>query len=261
MRARDSLLEGKVAIVTGGGQGIGRTIAIALADEGADVVVYDMNMATAKSVANEIKSIGRKALAVKCDVSQSAEVRKAVREVLDKFNKKIDILVNNAGVTILYPPEELPEHVWNKTIDTNLKGTFLCCQAVGREMIKQKSGKIVNISSLSGLFGGPSRAAYCSSKGGVILLTKSLAADWGKYNVNVNVVCPGYTETPRLSELKTKNPETYERRLKRIPLQRPNIPEDIAEVVVFLASHASDNIHGSVLIIDGGISSVHPGYA
>jgi NAD(P)-dependent dehydrogenase (short-subunit alcohol dehydrogenase family) len=249
-------LQQKIAIVTGGGQGMGRAIALALAREGADVVIYDMNLDRAKNAVAEVKSLGRQALAIKCDVSNSEEVRQATKQVLDKFHK-IDILVNNVGVTKKCPPEELTEDIWDQTINTNLKGTFLCSQAVGKIMIKQKHGKIINIASLSGHFGGTDRAAYCASKGGVILLSKSLAADWAKYNINVNVVSPGHTETPRVLGA---DPSIYTERMRRIPLQRANRPEDIAGVVVFLASSEADNITGQDIVIDGGISAVHPGW-
>jgi NAD(P)-dependent dehydrogenase (short-subunit alcohol dehydrogenase family) len=248
-------LKNKISIVTGAGQGMGRAIALAFAREGADVAIYDMNLDRAKNVVNEVTSLGRRALAIKCDVSKIGEVKQATKQVLDNF-QKVDILVNNVGVSTKCPPEEITEDNWDQTIDTNLKGTFLCSQSVGIEMIKRRSGKIINIASLSGHFGRPDGAAYCASKGGIIMLSKSLAADWAKHNINVNIVSPGHTETPKVLE----DLESYEERLRRVPLRRPNRPEDIAAAVVFLASSESDNITGQDIVVDGGISAVHPGW-
>ncbi|MFC1970484.1 SDR family NAD(P)-dependent oxidoreductase [Chloroflexota bacterium] len=253
-------LEGKVAIVTGGGQGIGSAIAIALANEGSNIAIFDINMEKAHNIVEEIKSLGRKAVAINCDVAITDNVANAVKNVLGEFNK-IDILVNVAGVILISPPENMSEDYWDRMIDTNLKGTFFCCQTVAREMIKQKSGKIINIASLSGLFGGPNRAGYCASKGGVVNLTRALAIDWAKYNINVNSITPGFTETPRTSEIQKEYPEATESRRKRIPLQRAGKPEDVAAVVVFLACSESDYITGIDISVDGGISAIHPGYA
>lgn len=252
-------LDGKVAIVTGGGQGIGRAIALRLAKEGADVVVNDINMETASSVADEIKAIGRRALAIKADVSNSQEVNEMVETTLRELGK-VDILVNNAGTAYVIPTEELAEDIWDRSIDINLKGPFLCSQAVGREMIKQKQGKIVNIASGAGLAGIPKMLAYCASKGGVVLLSQALAVEWAKYNINVNTVCPGFTVTPMTDAVRRESPQTFEHRERRIPLHRVARPEDIAEAVVFFTSPESNYITGQTLSVDGGTTAIHPGY-
>jgi NAD(P)-dependent dehydrogenase (short-subunit alcohol dehydrogenase family) len=253
-------LGGKVAVVTGGGQGIGRAIALTFAKEGSDVVIYDVIPEPAEKVADEIKTLRRKALFIKCDVSSSAEVKQATQKVLDNF-RKIDILVNNAGIAIPAPAEETTEEMWDRTIDINLKGQFLCSQAIGRQMIKQKHGKIINIASTAATVTTPLLCAYAASKGGVLLLTKALAAEWGKYNINVNAVSPGLTETPIIKGVAEKAPPGYfEGRVKRIPLKRQNQPEDIANTVLFLASSESDNISGEAILVDGGVCAVLSNY-
>jgi len=253
-------LDGKVAIVTGAGQGIGRAIALSLAEEGASVVVCDINPQTAQDVTKEIQSLGRQAEAIKADVSNSEDVEELVRKSLDRF-KKIDILVNNAGICLVSSAEELSEDEWDKTIDVNLKGTFLCSQAVGREMIKQKCGKIVNIGSGAGHIGIQDIIAYSVSKAGVISLTKVLAVEWGRYNINVNAVSPGSCRTPAAEKVRVGNPKTHEERIRRIPLQREAMPGDVAKAVLYLASPESNYITGDVIKVDGGMTAVHPGFA
>lgn len=253
-------LDGKVAIVTGAGQGIGRTIALNLAEEGASVVVCDINLQTAQDVTKEIESLGRQAQAIKADVSNSQEVSQLVAKSLDRF-KKIDILVNNAGICPIAPAEEHTEDEWDKTIDINLKGTFLCSQAVGREMIKQKCGKIVNIASTSGHIGTHGIIAYSVSKAGVISLTRVLAVEWAKHNINVNAVSPGTVKTPMTEKVLVDVLKTHEERTRRTPLGREAIPEDVAKAVVFLISPEADYITGDIITVDGGMTAVHPGYS
>jgi NAD(P)-dependent dehydrogenase (short-subunit alcohol dehydrogenase family) len=251
-------LEGKVAIVTGGGQGIGQAIALTLAKAGADIIVADINDEKANTVSNEIKSLGRQSLAIKCDVSDSVDVNQMVKRTVDKFNK-IDILVNNAGISHKFSPSEnLAEADWDAVIDVNLKGQFICSQAVGRQMIKQKQGKIVNIASIAGHKGVHGMLAYGVSKCGVLQLTRSLAVEWAKYNINVNAVSPGSTITSMHQTLQKENPELVRLRLKVIPLRRFNEPEDIANVVLFLTCPESDNITGQTITIDGGSDIAHP---
>jgi len=247
---------GKTAIVTGAGQGIGRAIALGLAKEGADIVVNDINLELAHKVADEIKVAGRRALAIKADVSNSAEVSQMVKETIDNF-KKVDILVNNAGIDKVMPAEEMTEDVWDAQVNTNLKGPFLCSQAVGRQMIKQKQGKIINIASLSGHYGSHGQAAYCASKAGVILLTMVLAVEWAKYNINVNAVSPGITRTALIEKLEKESPKFVEGRLKRIPIRRFIEPEEIASVALFLASSESDAITGEDIVVDGGVNALN----
>ena len=249
-------LEGKVAIVTGAGQGIGRAIALTLAKEGAAVVVNDINLKSAKEVAEEIKSQGGKAVPIKADASNGEEVNTLVEKTVNKF-KKIDILVNNAGTAKLTPTVELTEAEWDSTIDVDLKGQFLCSQAVAKHMIKQKRGKIVNIASLAAHIGTPGLVAYSASKGGVIQLTKVLAVEWGKHNITVNAVSPGLTMTELVKAVFKERPDVFEG-VERIPLKRLAMPEDIANAVLFLASSESDYITGQVIIVDGGTTVIHP---
>lgn len=250
----------KVAIVTGAGSGIGKAIALAFARAGADVLIADIDLQSAKEAAGEIISLGRQAHAVKVDVSNSEEVCELVKKTLTYFTR-IDILVNSAGVDKIVPAEELTEADWDGMISVNLKGTFLCSQAVGRQMIKQRRGKIINIASTGAHSGGVGQAAYCASKGGVLLLTKVLAIEWAKYNINVNSVSPGPTRTRFLEKLIKEYPELLEVRQKMIPLRRLNKPDDIASAALFLASPESDNIVGQDIIVDGGACAAHPGAA
>ena len=252
-------LDGKVAIVTGAGSGIGREIALVFAKEGAAVIIAEIDLTSAEEAINEIKSLGGQAQAIKTDVSIREEVHQLVGKALDAYGE-IDILVNNAGNVKLVPAEEITDSDWDSMIDVNLKGVFLCCQEVGREMIKRKQGKIVNISTTAtyrGLIGG---AAYSASKGGVHTLTKVLAVEWAKYNINVNSVSPGTTLTPILAKAAKGDLEAFiNERAKAIPQKRLIKPEDVASTVLFLSSSESDVITGVDILIDGGTSAVHPG--
>ncbi|MFC1915089.1 SDR family NAD(P)-dependent oxidoreductase [Chloroflexota bacterium] len=249
-------LEGQVAIVTGSGQGIGEAIALTLAKEGAIVVVNDINFESAKRVSDEIKSQGGQSEPIKVDVTNKQEVNQLVEKTLDSW-QKIDILVNNAGITKLKRVLEMTEAEWDSVIDVNLKGQFLCSQAVAKHMIKQDRGKIVNIASQSAYIGYPGAAAYAASKGGVAQLTKVLAVELGKYNINVNAVAPGLVMTALVEAAAKENPN-FVGGIDRIPLKRLAKPEDIANAVLFLASSESDYITGQVIIVDGGILAIHP---
>lgn len=253
-------LAGKVAVITGGGQGIGRTIALTFAREGADVVIYDVNLDPARKVADEIVSLGRRALAIECDVSKSKQVSQATRQVLDKF-KRIDILVNNAGVAVTEPvsAEDIPEASWDRMIDINLKGQFLCSQTIGRHMIEQRRGKIINMASSFAHTPFRHSAAYAASKGGVLSLTRALAVDWGPFNINVNAISPGRTETEMTRDDK-QAPELAKARAAKIPLKRINQTQDIASAALFLASSESDNITGQTIVVDGGATALHSAY-
>ena len=249
-------LEGQVAIVTGAGQGIGRAVALTLAREGATVVVNDIDLEKAERVAEEIKSQGGQALPVQADVSVGDEVNNLVEKTLDSY-KRVGILVNNAGVAKMTRFLELTEAEWDRTMNINIKGQFLCSKAVIAHMIKQERGKIVNIASLAAHIGAPGLAAYGASKGGVVQLTKALAVELGKFNIMVNAVSPGLTMTELIKSAVKDRPDFIEG-IDRIPLRRAAEPEDIANAVLFLASSESDYITGQVIIVDGGLMAIHP---
>lgn len=250
-------LNDKVAIVTGAAQGIGRAIAVTFAREGADVIINDINLELAEKVADEIRALGRRAQAIKTDVSKSNEVSQMVEQALNNFGR-IDILVNNAGVNKRFPSDDLAESEWDRVMGINLKGQFLCSQAVGRQMIKQKAGKIVNICSMAGHYGSPGQLPYNASKGGVLQLTRTLAAEWAKHNINVNSVTPSATKTALWASIVSLS--DGKKLTKKIPLGRPNEPQDIANAVLFFASSESDNITGQDIKVDGGLSAIHPSY-
>ena len=241
-------LTGKTAIVTGSARGIGQAIAIELARYGANVVITDIIPGNA--TVNKIKALKRKSFFIKVDVSKKQEVENLINETLKQF-KKIDILVNNAGIFQPSPSETLKEEDWEKTININLKGYFLCAQAAGKYMLKRKKGVIINISSVAGLKGYAQGASYCASKGGIINLTNSLAAEWGPKGIRVNSICPGIIETAMTKGMLT-NKKTKQGMLMKIPLKRTGKPIDIAGAAVFLASDASSYITGTEIIIDGG---------
>ncbi len=245
-------LTGKIAIVTGSARGIGQSIAVELAKQGANVVVTDIIPGNA--TVNKIKALKRKSFFVKVDVSKKEEIENVVMETIKKF-KKIDILVNNAGIFQPSPTESLKEEDWEKTININLKGYFLFAQSVGRHMLKRKKGNIINIASVAGIRGYAQSAAYCSSKGGINLLTKSLAADWSPQGIRVNSICPGIIETAMTKDI-LANKKTKQGMLMKIPVRRIGKPIDIAGGAVFLASDASSYITGQELVIDGGWTSV-----
>ncbi|HOQ15586.1 MAG TPA: SDR family NAD(P)-dependent oxidoreductase [Candidatus Paceibacterota bacterium] len=247
-------LSNKVAIVTGARQGMGKAHAFTLAEAGAKVVISDLSLADCQKVAEEIeKKYSVKTLAIKCDVSQKEEVENLVKETINQF-KKIDILVNNAGICQNKPFLELTEEDWEKTININLKGEFLMAQEVAKEMIKQKSGSIINIASIAmgqeGI-GFLNLVHYCASKGGVVGMTEAMALELAPYNIRVNAVAPGIIETPMINFLKTDS-QSLENSLSRIPLRRLGKPEEVSNLVLFLASDESSYITGSTLVIDGG---------
>lgn len=246
-------LSGKVAIVTGGARGLGKTFSLALADAGAHVAIADILMPLAEAVAKEIEGSGNRALAANLDVTQAESVREMVDKVTDHFGG-IDILVNNAGIQCISAAEDFALEDWNRVININLTGVFLCTQAVGKTMIGRKKGKIINISSLFGTLGSPhTAAAYNSSKGGVINLTKSLAVEWGKYNINVNAIAPSIIETD-LTRDRLDNKEYSDLWIDRTPLERIGRPEDLSGAIIYLSSGASDFVTGHTIMVDGGYS-------
>lgn len=243
-------LEGKVAIVTGAGSGIGRGIAERFAKEGADVVIADINLDSAKETAKELKKLGRKSFAIKTDVSKTADVDKMVKKTVDKYGK-LDILVNNAGIYIMKPLVEMEEKDWDKVIDVNLKGAFLCTRRAVQEMLKQGKGKIINIASIAGQVGYQNSSAYCASKGGVINLTRELVLELAPKGINVNAIGPGVIETAMTNPL-LKNEKFKKQILAMTPRGRIGQPEDIAAAAVYLASDESDFVNGTTLYVDGG---------
>jgi NAD(P)-dependent dehydrogenase (short-subunit alcohol dehydrogenase family) len=245
-------LSGKTAIVTGSRRGIGRVIAETLAKEGASVVVNDIDLADCQAVVEKIRAEGGRALAFKCDVSVKSEVLAMVERAIAEFGK-VDILVNNAMVSSFKPFVRVTEEEWDRTLDVNLKGPFLCSQAAARNMIKNGGGRIINIASVcSGGEGGtsPLLAPYTASKGGMKALSEAMAVELADFGINVNAILPGAIDSGVLPDsLKVKT-------LKNTPKGRLGTPRDIADLVVYLASPESDFMTGSALIIDGGVSRV-----
>jgi NAD(P)-dependent dehydrogenase (short-subunit alcohol dehydrogenase family) len=239
-------LKNKVAIVTGAARGIGQGIAIELARAGANVVVSDV--IPEEGTINKIKKLKRKAIYVKADISNKIEVENLIKETIKQF-KKIDILVNNAGIYITGNVSDLPEEKWNKTMDINLKGPFLCSQAALKYM--KKGASIINISSVAGIEGSAGGAAYCSSKGGIRLFTKALAAEVGPLGIRVNSIHPGLIDTPMTTAF-TKDKKVLEGMISKFLLERVGNPIDIAGPAVFLASDASAYMTGSEIVVDGG---------
>ncbi|MGE5679059.1 MAG: 3-oxoacyl-[acyl-carrier-protein] reductase [Pseudomonadota bacterium] len=243
-------LKGKTAVVTGGSRGIGRAVALQLAEAGANVVVnYTSNSEAALAVVGEIEKKGVRGMAVKADVSKSDEVENLVNEVLNTYGS-IDILINNAGITRDNLIIRMTEQDFDDVINTNLKGAFICTKAISKVMIKQKSGKIINVSSVVGIIGNAGQSNYAAAKAGIIGFTKSMAKELAKRGINVNAVAPGFIETDMTSGLSDKVKEEF---AKNIPLMRAGKPEDIAKAVLFLASEYSDYITGQVINIDGGM--------
>lgn len=249
-------LADKVVLITGGGTGIGRGIALACAREGAKVAVVGRRLAKLQETVSEVKAAGGEAIAVACDVSRAADVQNAINKVVETYGK-LNVLVNNAGVLSVSTIEEIPEDEWDRLIDANLKGPFLMCRAALPEFRKVGGGSIVNVGSVLGLVAMKKRAAYCASKGGLTLLTKAVAIDHGHENIRANCICPSIVETDLVSEL-FKTPDGERAKLERlatIPLARFGKPNDIAGLAVFLASDESSWLTGAAIPVDGGLTA------
>jgi len=245
------LLSDKIAIVTGAAQGIGESIALHFAQEGAHVVVCDLNVSGAELVAEKIRSIGRRALALKVDVTKVVDVQAMVDETLKEFGR-IDVFVNSAGILKHSFFIDMSEDDWDQVMNVNAKGTFLAGQAVARVMVNQRSGKIINISSCSGKKPTLKEAAYCASKSAVIGLTRVMALELGPYGINVNAILPGATDTPMVRSTFMTSPEVEREWIEKTALKRLGKPEDQAKVAVFLASHLADHITGESIIVSAG---------
>lgn len=244
-------LTGRVALVTGAARGLGRAISLALADAGADVVLGLRNVNAQGDVAAQIKAMGRRALGLQMDVSRLDQIFRAVDDTVKNF-ERLDILVNNAGLAPDNLAENVREEDFDLTLAVNLKGTFFASQASGRVMIRQKSGRIINLSSQAGFVALPTESVYCMTKAAIAHLTKCLAIEWGQYNITVNAVAPTFIRTPG-TESALANPEFRAEVVERIAaLHRVGEPMDVAGAVVFLASSAASLITGETILIDGG---------
>ena len=246
-------LDGKTAIITGGGRGLGAYTAEALSDVGANIVVCSRKLEACEQTKQEIEAKGGKALAFACDITKPEDVEHVVEETIKAFGA-IDILVNNSGATWGAPAEEMPLERFEYVVDVNVKGTFIMSQAVGKRMIAQgKGGKIVNVASVAGLFGGNPKyintVGYATSKGAVVNMTRDLATSWAHYGINVNAIAPGWFPTKMSKGLLSKFGEEM---LADIPLHRYGNPEDIKGVMLFLASAASAYMTGQIVVVDGG---------
>ena len=246
-------LRDKVALVTGAGKGLGKSMALALSESGAHVIVVSRTLPDIEATAKEIRENGAKALSIAVDVTKEEDVVRMVETILREF-KTIDILVNNVGTFIGGPFLEFSVDNWHKMLEINLTSTYLCSKVVGKHMVERKNGKIINISSALGIFGARDSGAYCASKGGVIQLTKALAIEWAKYNINVNSIAPYSLETEKTMTM-LEDEKVKKALISKIPLSRIGQPSDVSGTVVFLASKASDYITGQVIFVDGGFSA------
>ena len=246
-------LSGKVAIVTGASRGLGQYFSRALAKAGADLVITSRTLSSLSEFKQEIESLGRKALAVQMDVLSENDIDEMVQKAMAEYGK-IDILVNNAGLNIRSPAADFSWEDWDTVLQTNLKGNFFCARAVGAEMIKRKYGRIINMGSCTCLFGMEGIAPYCASRGGVLMMTRALAAEWGKFGITANVLAPGWFKTAQNATL-YENPEWIKSVKSRIPLGRPGQPNDLDGTVIFLASDASEYVTGQIILVDGGFTT------
>ena len=250
----EQVLADKKAIITGGGRGIGRAIAEAFAEAGADVAVVGRTAETLDDTAAAIRAVGRTAAAKVADLTDVGSIPEAFGELADELGG-FDILVNSAGVQLTAPALDVSEQDWDATLDANLKALFFCCQAAGRRFVEAGAGKIINLASTFSVVGFPEFAAYCASKGGVMQLTRTLALEWASHGVNVNAIAPTAVRTEMNAYL-LDDPGFLEAFLPMVPAGRVGQPSDIAGSAVFLASPASDFVHGQLLFVDGGYTAI-----
>jgi NAD(P)-dependent dehydrogenase (short-subunit alcohol dehydrogenase family) len=246
-------LTGKAAIVTGASRGLGQYFGRALAQAGADLVVTSRNVESLSEFKKEIESLGRRVLPLSLDVRGYDSIQQMVKKAYRHYGQ-IDILVNNAGCNVRKPSTEVTWDDWNLVLNTNLRGTFFVAQAVAKKMIPRKFGRIINIGSVTSVFGYASLAPYCASRGGVKQLTMSLADDWGKVGITVNCLAPGWFKTEQ-TRILYEDQDWVDYLVDRIPLKRPGTPHDLDGAIVFLASDASEYVTGQTLLIDGGITT------
>lgn len=249
-------LNGKAAVLTGAARGLGKAMASALAQAGADVAIIDIDIETAEETANGIRETGVDSIAVKADVTKPDQVETMVKRVVERFGK-IDILINNAGIAVHEKAEDMDYKDWLKVVDVNLNGVFLVSQAVGRAMISRKSGSIINISSMSGVVSNTPQCqcSYNASKAGVIMLTKSLAGEWAEHNIRVNAIAPGYMKTELTKPFFDEGGEQVEKWMMMTPMARPGDPEELSGMALYLASDASSYCTGGVYMLDGGYTA------
>jgi len=243
-------LDGKTAIVTGSGRGLGKAMAIALAEAGADVVVTARSFEQVRETSQEIEKLGRNCIPVQTDVTKSEDVEALVSKTINQLGG-LDILINNVGMAIVKDLMHTSPEEWHKQLDTNLTATYLCCRAAGKHMIEKGSGKVVNVATVAGVRGKWQMTGYGASKAGVIQLTKTLAIEWARHNISVNCIVPGIFYTSATKAV-IENDEMREIRIRKVPLKRYGRPEEIGPLAVFLSSHASDYITGAIVPIDGG---------
>jgi len=246
-------LSGKVAIVTGASRGLGQYFGRALAKSGADLVITSRDLSSLTEFKQEIESLGRKALPVQLDVLSQSDIENMVRMTINEYGK-IDILVNNAGLNIRRPSTDVSQQDWDTVLNTNLKGSFFCAQAAAKEMIKRNYGRIINVGSCTCVFGMEGIVPYTASRGAILSMTRSLAAEWGKFGITVNVLAPGWFKTAQNAVL-YENKEWVDYITNRIPLNRPGQPHDLDGTVIFLASDASEYITGQIILVDGGFTT------
>jgi 2-deoxy-D-gluconate 3-dehydrogenase len=246
-------LDGRVALVTGASRGLGRAMALALAEAGADVALVARSRDALEETASTVVGLGRRALALPADVTQESEVEAAVARAVDVYGG-VDVLVNNSGVATVKALVDTTPSEWRRILETNLTGAFNCCRAVAPAMIGRRRGKIVNVASVLAVRGLPGYAAYSASKGGLLALTRALAVEWARHNIQVNAIAPGWFVTS-MNERAFEDAAIRERLLRTVPARRTGQPEELGALAVYLASSASDYVTGEVVFVDGGLTA------